>query len=33
MEDSDVVRDLMAKLMQAVEASLSGSTAVREALA
>ncbi len=33
MEDSDAVRDLMAKLMEAVEASLSGSTAVREALA
>jgi hypothetical protein len=33
MEDSDTVRDLMAKLMEAVEASLSGSTAVRDALA
>ena len=33
MEDSDAVRDLMAKLMAAVEASLSGSTAVRDALA
>ena len=33
MEDSDVVRDLMAKLMEAVEASLSSSGAVREALA
>lgn len=33
MEDRDAIRDLMAKLMAAVEASLSGSRAVREALA
>ncbi len=33
MEDHDAVRDLMAKLMEAVESSLSSSTAVREALA
>ena len=33
MENSDAIRDLMGKLMKAVEASLSHSTAVREALA
>ncbi len=33
MDKDDEIRDLMAKLMQAVEASLSTSTAVREALA
>ena len=33
MTDSEEVRDLMAKLMAAVEASLSGSAAVKEALA
>jgi hypothetical protein len=33
MDESNVVRDLMAKLMAAVEATLQGSTAVREALA
>ena len=33
MEDNEAVRELMAKLMAAVEASLSGSSAVREALA
>jgi hypothetical protein len=33
MTDSEEVRELMAKLMAAVEASLSGSTAVRDALA
>jgi hypothetical protein len=33
MEENEAVRELMAKLMAAVEASLSGSTAVREALA
>lgn len=33
MADADPVRDLMAKLMEAVEASLSTSTAVRDALA
>jgi hypothetical protein len=32
MDERDVVRDLVAKLMEAVEASLDGSTAVREAL-
>jgi hypothetical protein len=32
MDKRDVVRDLMAKLMGAVEASLDGSAAVREAL-
>ena len=33
MERDEEIRDLMAKLMQAVEASLSTSAAVREALA
>ncbi len=33
MEDDAAVRDLMAKLMAAVEVSLAGSVAVREALA
>jgi hypothetical protein len=33
MGDKDEVRDLMTKLMRAVEASLSSSTAVRDALA
>ena len=33
MERDEEIRDLMAKLMQAVEASLSTSSAVREALA
>lgn len=33
MEDNDAIRDLMARLMEAVETSLSGSGAVREALA
>ncbi len=33
MDKDDAVRDLMAKLMQAVEASLSTSSAVRDALA
>ncbi|MGH7320274.1 MAG: hypothetical protein ACRELA_11710 [Candidatus Rokuibacteriota bacterium] len=33
MDKDDEIRDLMAKLMRAVEASLSTSTAVREALA
>jgi len=32
MDERDVVRDLVAKLMEAVEASLDGSPAVREAL-
>jgi hypothetical protein len=32
MDDRDVVRDLVAKLIEAVEASLDGSPAVREAL-
>lgn len=32
MDERDVVRDLVAKLIEAVEASLDGSTAVREAL-
>ena len=32
MDERDVVRDLVAKLMEAVEASLDGSAAVREAL-
>jgi hypothetical protein len=33
MDGHDVVKDLMAKLMAAVEATLQGSTAVRDALA
>lgn len=33
MDKDDAIRDLMAKLMRAVEASLATSTAVREALA
>jgi hypothetical protein len=33
MTDSEEVRELMAKLMAAVEASLAGSPAVKEALA
>ena len=33
MDGNDMVRDLMAKLMAAVEASLQSSTAVRDALA
>ena len=32
MDERDVVRDLVAKLIEAVEASLDGSPAVREAL-
>jgi hypothetical protein len=32
MDERDVVRDLVAKLMEAVETSLDGSAAVREAL-
>jgi hypothetical protein len=32
MDERDVVRDLVAKLIEAVEASLDGSAAVREAL-
>jgi hypothetical protein len=32
MDERDVVRDLVAKLIEAVEASLDSSTAVREAL-
>ncbi|HWC05568.1 MAG TPA: hypothetical protein VHF87_22675 [Methylomirabilota bacterium] len=32
MDERDVVRDLVAKLLEAVEASLDGSPAVREAL-
>ena len=32
MDERDVVRDLVAKLIEAVEASLAGSPAVREAL-
>ena len=32
MDERDVVRDLVAKLMEAVEASLDGSPAVREAM-
>jgi hypothetical protein len=32
MDDRDVVRDLVAKLIEAVEASLDGSPAVRDAL-
>ncbi len=32
MDERDVVRDLVAKLMEAVEASLDGSPAVRDAL-
>lgn len=32
MDERDVVRDLVTKLMEAVEASLDGSAAVREAL-
>jgi hypothetical protein len=32
MDERDVVRDLVSKLMEAVEASLDGSPAVREAL-
>ena len=32
MDERDVVRDLVAKLIEAVEASLDGSSAVREAL-
>ena len=32
MDDRDVVRDLVTKLIEAVEASLDGSPAVREAL-
>jgi hypothetical protein len=32
MDEQDVARDLVAKLMEAVEASLEGSSAVRDAL-
>ena len=32
MDERDVVRDLVSKLIEAVEASLDGSPAVREAL-